>query len=129
MAILNKKEFESVLVLSAEERYKYSIKKIVGLNELWLISDREGYATYKDDSGKFVFPIWPHELFAQECCIEEYSSYKPERMELTEFLEEQAPEIEENGDLITMLPLKGGKGVIVELEKFLEDLDEELSKY
>ncbi|MFD2328955.1 DUF2750 domain-containing protein [Cohnella sp. GCM10020058] len=75
MHLINPKEFEAIIKLSANIRYEYFIKKVTDSEEVWGLYD-DGWAMSSDDNGRLLIPFWPKKEFAEYCAYEDWSNYK-----------------------------------------------------
>lgn len=123
------KEVQALLRASGRERYEYSIKKIADNDEIWIIGDKAGLATYKDDMGKIIFPIWPTKEFAALCCIGLYKKYHSESIELDFFRSDYISDFIVSNQRLAVFPIPEDKGIIINAKQFEEDLSAELDKY
>lgn len=123
------KEIESVIILDANKRYVYSIKRIADNEALWVLGDEQGFRTYNDNLGNTVFPIWPSKEFALLCCEAEFADCLPEELQLDEFIQDYLPDFKASNYKISVLPLPANKGAVIEVNTFKNDLDNELNNY
>jgi hypothetical protein len=126
---ISKEEFESTIQLRGSDRYIHFIKQVANSAEIWMLGNESGIASYNDDEGNILIPIWPHEVYAKACCTDEFSNYTPESISLEDWIEDWLPEMHEEGQLIAVFPVPNDKGTIIEWEVFIEDIEEELDKY
>jgi hypothetical protein len=120
-------KYEKILSLPSQERYVHSIKQIVGFSELWGLFDN-GWALVKDENIE-CFPIWPENYYAKICCVEDWTSYHPEKIDLEIFLEEFIPNLLEDGKKIANFMTPQGKGIVVTIDEFLGHVEWEMDKY
>ncbi len=125
---INEKQIEAVLKLTPEARYKHFMKRIAGTEEVWALYDN-GWALVGDDQERQIFPLWPAEEYAKLCASEIWKGYKPALLPLEEVIEELLPTLKKDGIWIGVFYGLDGKGVVVDTEKFIKDLDDELSWY
>jgi hypothetical protein len=126
---VNEKEFNSVISLPGDKRYLHFIKVVADTTELWMIGDENGIATYSDNENKVIIPVWPHEIYAKACCVDEFANYTPESISLNDWIEDWLSEMEEVGQLIAVFPTPHNKGIVVDVDRFTTDMEDELEKY
>src|SRR5688572_11009930 len=100
---MNQKEFESVLIQLLNIRYEYFIKKVVDSEEVWGLYN-EGWATADDCEGNVCLPFFPKMEFAQAQTIDEWSNYKPESIDIYEFIEEWLSGMEKDNIKASIFP-------------------------
>lgn len=61
---MNEKQFLGMMNASPEKRYKSFLTAAADLEEVWLLSSEDGYAT-ADIEGNIHLMIWPHKEFAE----------------------------------------------------------------
>ena len=61
---MNEKQLQGLMKASPEKRYKSFLTTVVDLEEVWLLSSEEGYATF-DADGFIHLLIWPRKEFAE----------------------------------------------------------------
>lgn len=124
---MNPKEFESVLKQPPNIRYKYFIKKVADSEEVWGLYDG-GWATADDGEGNMCIPFFPRKEFAQNCAVEEWSSYQPESIDLHEFIEDWLSGMKKDKVKASIFP-NNTDTAIVKIDILLRDLNTELEKY
>ncbi|WP_373231378.1 DUF2750 domain-containing protein [Cohnella sp.] len=124
---MNRKEFEAVLKQPPNIRYEYFIKKVSDYEEIWGLYD-DGWATADDGEGNKCIPFFPNQEFAQNCAVEEWSGFKPESIDLYEFIEEWLSGMKEDKLKVSIFP-NNSDTAIVEVDILLRDLHTELEKY
>ncbi|WP_035381656.1 DUF2750 domain-containing protein [Fervidicella metallireducens] len=126
--IVNVKEFEEVSKLPGAKRYEYFIKKVADNEELWGLYN-DGWAMVADDDGNEMIPFWPRKEFAEACCLEQWSNYSAEPIDLYEFIDGWLVDMKKDGLSAAIFYTKHDKGIVVKPEKLTEDLNEELENY
>ena len=58
------KRFEGLLSASPEKRYRNFISTVVDREEVWLLSNKHGYATYDDENYTNLL-VWSEKAFAE----------------------------------------------------------------
>lgn len=121
------KEVDTVKKLPAHKRYKYFIKKVVDYEEVWGLY-KEGWAITEDSEGSKLVPFWPKSDFADLCTIEDWKDYKPSKINLDEFLNNWIPGMRKDGLKISVF-WNNDDSIVVEPERLLSDIEEELENY
>ena len=121
------KEMEEVLNLDNEKKYEYFINKIADFEEVWSLKDEEGWASLGDDD-KVYFPVWAKKEYADLCVSEEWQGYESASIYLPDFCEKWLPGLKKDEIRITVMWHKG-KGIDVDWDELLEDIEAELEEY
>ena len=127
--LMNEKEQEAVMSLSASERYSYSIKRIADWEEIWSLWAKDGWVLSEDNEGNKVIPVWPHEKFATACISGEWTNAKPRMIDLKGWMERWIPGMVRDQRLVCIFPTPRMNGVVVTPERLMNDLADELLKY
>jgi len=125
--LLNSKEIEAVSKLPASKRYEYFIKKVADFEEVWGLFD-DGWAISEDEEGNPLIPFWPKKEFAHLCAVDEWKNYKPEKIELEEFMREWLPGMKKDG-IKPSIFWNNVDSVVPDIDRLISDLEEELKKY
>ena len=77
------------LEANSDSRYKRFIETVLETQEVWGLKSNEGWAIcesteYEDCQ---VMPFFSHEAYARALAKEEWSHYKPTKIELDEFID------------------------------------------
>ncbi|WP_419868700.1 DUF2750 domain-containing protein [Chryseobacterium sp. CT-SW4] len=127
MADTNKK-IENILKMNDDERYDYFIRKVADFEEIWGLSD-DGWALLGDNNENRVLPLWPEKEFAELCAVDQWKDYKPELIELDNFLEKWIPGMTNDKTLVNIFSTPNAKGIVITPNDLLSDLQEELEQY
>ncbi|MEN6316564.1 MAG: DUF2750 domain-containing protein [Clostridiaceae bacterium] len=125
---MNNKEIESVSKLSGSKRYEYFIKKVADFEEVWGLYDN-GWAVGESSDGNINIPFWPKKEFAQLCSKEAWTGYLPKRITLEDFMNNWLPGMNRDNRKPAIFYTEEDKGVVIEITRLLNDLEEELMKY
>lgn len=98
-------QIEAITKQSAEARYRYALKHMLHTGEIWLLTDNEGWFMYEDDAETAYVPVWPARVYAQLNATADWSSAKPERFDLEEFLLGSVPELLEQNTKVAVFPV------------------------
>lgn len=102
---LPKQAIESILKLSAKERFEYSIKTIAGTQIIYLLDGEDDWICLQDDNGKEYLMIFPESEFAELSMQWNPQANSLDEMELENFLEDTIPMMVENGIKLAIFPL------------------------
>lgn len=124
---MDNKELEAVIKLSAQKRYEYFIKKIVDFEELWGLYD-DGWAMTSDDNKNMMIPFWPKKEYADFCAIGEWRGYTSESIDLYEFINKWLPDMKVD-NIKPSIFFNNENSAVIEVEKLIGDIEEELENY
>lgn len=125
---MNNKELENVLKLGAPERYEYFIKKVIDLEEIWGLYNN-GWVEAEDDNGVKVLPFWPRQEFAKVCASNEWKTCTPKSIDLDVFINRWIPGMQKDGKKPCIFYTDKDKGIVIECQRLLNDLELELENY
>lgn len=124
---LSNKQLQAILNLNATERYKHTIKQIVGWNEVWGLYDQDW--ALLEDNGSLYFPIWPAEEYAALCATGRWGRYSPKNIDLGEFFGKIVPHLIDEKKILSVFITPTDPGFTPDYEEFSGDVSEELDKY
>lgn len=86
---LSDKQIEETLARRPESRYKYFIRTVMAEEEVWGLTDDEGWLMLEDDEdGTDVIAVFPNPEFAEIFKKGgDYEEFKPEALDLFEFVD------------------------------------------
>lgn len=107
-------DISRLLGLSKEDKYRYVVEQLVTNKEVWIVFDDDGMVLFESDRGEVVIPVWPHQEIAQLFCVGEYADCQPGTVKLDDFLNNEMKEAEEQGFLISLMPVPGTLAVLAD---------------
>lgn len=122
------KKIENILKMPEDERYNYFIRKAADFEQLWGLSN-DGWALLGDSSENRILPLWPEKEFAELCAIDQWKVYKPEVIELDNFIEKWIPDMTNDKTLLNVFLTPNAKGTVISPNELYTDLQEELEQY
>ena len=102
---LPKQAIESIIKLTAKERFEYSIKTIAGTEVIYLLDGKDDWICLQDDNGKEYLMIFPESEFAELSMEWNPQANSIDEMELENFLEDTIPMMVENDIKLAIFPL------------------------
>jgi hypothetical protein len=126
---VNEREFASVLNLSGPKRYEYFVKRAADRDTMWALRDAGGWVTTADNAGRLYLPVWPHARFAAACAEAEWARTEPAPIDVDEWIEGHAEELERDGLGVAVFPTPAGQGVAVSPARLKADLEDEQSNF
>lgn len=125
---VSNQELLSVINLNADNRYKYFIKKITDWDRVWGLYNN-GWALAETGQNEVVLPIWPAKEFALICANSNWKSYTPESFSLSDLENDLLPSLKNDKVKVAIFYTPKDKGIVVENDKLIDDLKEELKNY
>ncbi|MES2587461.1 MAG: DUF2750 domain-containing protein [Bacteroidota bacterium] len=126
---INQKEIDSVIKLEPIKRYHHFLKRVADNETMFLLcKNRNDFALTSIDNYT-LFSIWPFEEYANLCKVDEWIEYKTIKISIEDFEEIIKPLIIQNNYLINIFPINNSTGFVVDLNEFIQDLNEELEQY
>lgn len=123
----NMLEVRSVTSLSSEKRYQYFIKKVADTGLIWGLY-KDGWAMAGDENNEVFIPLWPLKDYALICANQQWEDYKPESVDIHDFINDYLYELKENSIRIAIFYTFDDKGIIPSYEQLKNDLEDELSR-
>lgn len=127
--VMNLQAINSILTLSEQKRYEYTIKRIADSELVWLLDDN-GWISYGDDFGNILLPIWSEQEFAELNAINEWETAKPTPMEVEEFLLVLIPMLIEQNINLAIFPLPNTeKNITIDSKVFALQLNNYIAEW
>ena len=126
--MINEKEISSMINQDANTRLEYTIKRIVDFDVVWFIERNEKFVLLKDNFDNTIVPVWPFKEFAELFVVGEYADCKVNSVNMDDFLEFDIPVFQREKFKISLFPLNTGKGSVIEIDLFLNLVNEEMDK-
>lgn len=80
--------------LDANEVYEWFIEDVIEEGGVWILTDEEGDTVFADVEEEEALPVWTTEGEALVMCEEEWDHCEPEKIEISDFLEDWIPMLE-----------------------------------
>ena len=121
-------EINSVFKKPGEKRYAYFIREVIKSEEVYGLSDEEGWAMLGDDADADIIPLFPAAEFAEAFKkAAEFDEFNVEAIDINELME-WLDEMEEDNMLVAILPNTEFNGAVVEPSHLKADLQKEFDK-
>lgn len=129
MMKITDKEVDAILKLKPFDRYQYFIKRVADSEQMYTLVDKDDNWALADVEGKDVFSVWSVPEFALPCASGKWENFSVKEITIEQFEDDIIDEIDKNGYLINVFPIKGKSGFIVDINEFAKDLNDEMRKY
>lgn len=111
-------ELSSLQTMDLSERLQYFLTRTVEAEEIWALSDDEGWILV-DDNDCIVLRIWPYKQLAHDYTGEDVDGY-PGATSLDHFVQSLLPHLVEQNIELEILPLNTIPGVRITARKLSE---------
>lgn len=128
MTMINNRQIKALISQSGPVRYEYFIKRAADSAKLWSLY-KDGWSLASTDNENFVFPVWPSREFAEINTIGDWIGYIPREINMDDFLNTILPELKTEKISVAVFYTPQDKGVVVAIDRLLNDLKIELQKY
>lgn len=127
--VISQREFESVIALGAEARYKYFVKRVADSQTAWSLWDGEKWVVYASSEGRQFFPLWPAKEYGDACAKSVSENAASHPIKVDRLIDEFLPAMVSDGVLPTIFPIPTGEGIEIAVDVLQSDLERELLKY
>ncbi len=128
--IVTEAEFSSLINSTKKVRYKYTVKRIVDTETIWLLSSAEDNILSIAHDGETCIPIWSSKEYGQNYCENMREEYKCKAISLYDFLNFLEENGHENDLKVSVFPTVNDLlGLLVSIDVFIQSVDEEQEWY
>lgn len=124
---LNPRQFTSVSVLDGNARVQHFVARVADWEQVWSLKAESGWASAGDESGRALFPVWPHPDYAQACASGDWAGFYPEAVEVHDFIRNWLPGLDKDGLWVAVFPTPAMQGVPLAPFTLCQAIEEELS--
>ena len=124
---LNPQQFASVSALPGPARFQHFVARVADWQQVWGLKADGGWATAQDDSGKLLCPVWPHPDYAAACTSGDWANYRPEAIEVHDFVEHWLSGLKQDGLWLAVFPTPHMQGVPVPPDQLRQAIEDELA--
>jgi hypothetical protein len=113
---IHDREFESVSALEGRPRFEHLLKRICDTETVFLLVDGEGgliVLTDEENAAPPQVPVWPHPRYAEAYRSSVGGGAGYDSVDLTEFVEEVLPNLEQEGAQLAVMPTEQGAVVTI----------------
>jgi hypothetical protein len=121
-------EIAGVLRTDGPTRYAHFVAQVADWKLVWGLRASDGWVSVSDESEVPMFPVWPHEPYAQLLATDSWAEATPSAIEVHEWLETWLPELAADGSKIAVFPTPRGQGVVIEPDRLRRDIEAELAR-
>lgn len=114
-------DIHSLLQLTADERYAYTVEQIVENEQVWILKGDSGSVLMSND-GQECVPVWPHKNAAKMHINDDWSDCSCLAISLGDWQSRWTAGLTEDGLSIVVFMDSKEEGVVVSPEEFDDDL-------
>ena len=116
-------QMENILLLDAEQRFKYLLKEASRHKQVWILTDDIGCVMLNSEEEDCV-PVWPNEEFARAWATGEWQDCQAEAIPLSQWYSRWTPGLADDELSVVVFPNQQEEGIVV----YPDELDFELKK-
>jgi hypothetical protein len=118
---LSAADIAKITQLDAEQRYQYFIDAVADLEQIWILTDDEGFVLVTAEDERCI-PVWPHAEMASLWIEGDWAQCKAQAVDIATWLDKWTAGL--NGDelMVAVFPHADQPGVVVEPEELAEAL-------
>ncbi|OUL58045.1 DUF2750 domain-containing protein [Pseudoalteromonas ulvae] len=114
---MDKKRMVSILSNDNAQRYKYLLKEVVNLGEIWILTDEQGCVMLSTDEEDCV-PIWPNKEFAELWATGDWQDCEPQAITLKKWHSHWTDGLADDELAIAVFPVPDQDGLVVYPDEF-----------
>ena len=118
---LSADDVKKVVALDAEQRYEYLLNAMVDLEQVWILTDDEGFVVVTAGDERCI-PIWPHAEIAQLWVDGEWVNFQPTAVDLSSFLDKWISGLEGDELMVAVFPHLDEAGIVLSPTELQEAL-------
>lgn len=110
-----------LLASADDERMAYFVKQVKTSEQVWSLSNEEGFVMVETDEGDCVM-VWPDADFAAQWAVDDWDDCEPVSVPLTEFKTNWLPSLEADNIDIAVFPNIEDEGKLIKANELAEAL-------
>jgi len=126
---ISERQFNVVLALSNEGRYRYFVTKVAFWQQLWGIRAGDHWLVPTTPEGVEYFPLWPHPEFVRQVAGENWSGYQVAELDYEFMITVGLEELANDDAKIAVFPNMAWQSVFIDGRRLLRDLLIEGQRY
>ena len=105
-----------------EERYIYTLTRIVESEEVWGLTESRGWVL-SDENEQSSLPIWPYKAFALPDINDDWKNAQPAALSLEHFIFNTSQLLIDNNIMVNVASTLHQPGLLVEAKEFFTTLE------
>lgn len=110
-----------LLASADDERMAYFVKQVTASEQVWSLSNEEGFVMVETDEGDCVM-VWPDADFAAQWAVDDWDDCEPVSVPLAEFKANWLPSLEADKIDIAVFPNIEDEGKLIKANELAEAL-------
>ncbi|MGB0942381.1 MAG: DUF2750 domain-containing protein [Marinomonas sp.] len=110
-----------LLASADDERMAYFVKQVIASEQVWSLSNEEGFVMVETDEGDCVM-VWPDADFAAQWAVDDWDDCEPVSVPLSEFKANWLPSLEADKIDIAVFPNIEDEGKLIKANELAEAL-------
>ncbi|MDE6547513.1 MAG: DUF2750 domain-containing protein [Muribaculaceae bacterium] len=128
--VVTQQEYCALIKSSEEVRYKYTLKRIVDTETIWILSTKKDNIISLQDGGTAYIPIWSSKEYGQSFSSSIGKKCICTSVSLYDFLDHLKEDEHNMEFMIGVFPTKNDPiGKMVRIDRFIKNVDEEQEWY
>lgn len=115
---------DSLIALSADERYQHFLEKAADWEEIWGVNDDQGWLVQATEDNRHYITLWPHPYLVEDAIRRHLPGNRAEEIDFVFLLEQWLPLLIKEDILISVFPDRQWRGILVTAEQFQADLNQ-----
>ena len=107
------KELLELGTCSANERMHYFLTRTTESEEIWGLGNSSGWIM-KDENMQAILPVWPYEVLARDCAVNEWQYHVAEAVSLEQFVYKVLPKMIAQDIKVELLPTSTQAGIVLD---------------
>jgi len=110
-----------LLASADDERMAYFVKQVIASEQVWSLSNEEGFVMVETDEGDCVM-VWPDADFAAQWAVDDWDDCEPVSVPLAEFKANWLPSLAADKIDIAVFPNIEDEGKLIKANELAEAL-------
>jgi hypothetical protein len=110
---LSAPEMAAVSALNPQQRMTHLIGRVADWEEIWSLSNADGWVLSQSPTGEEAVPIWPHPDYAKLCAQDKWEHCQPAKIALEDFMAKWIPGLTNDQRLVNVFPTATHSGLFL----------------
>jgi len=116
-------DIKKVTAMDAEQRYEYFVNAVADLEQIWILTDDEGFVLVTAEDERCI-PVWPHAEIATLWIEGDWANCEARAIDIATWLDKWVPGLEGDELMVAVFPHADEPGMVVSPEDLAEVLVE-----
>lgn len=105
-------ELQELELYDPKEQLHFFLSRVIESEELWGLGNASGWVM-KEINEQSILPVWPYEIFAENCAAMEWQDYTATAVSLEHFVYKLLPIMNKQNIKVEVFPSKSHPGSLV----------------